>query len=128
VLSMKVRSSWNRPVLQVAPLRNLECFLEVFLRALLVMASATGCAAVVSPARAPTEADFAAIQPGMRSQEVLDRFGRPTSVFGVRQEDLTIWNYRFNRSDCIIHQASVRPDGSVRDSGTASDPACARPD
>src|SRR5215212_4503028 len=79
------------------------------LSALLMMASATGCAGVVSPERAPTEADFATIQPGMRSQEVVGRFGRPTWVFGVRQEDLTIWNYRFNRSDCIIYQVSVRP-------------------
>ena len=93
-----------------------------------MMASATGCAGVVSPERAPTEADFATIQPGMRSQEVVGRFGRPTWVFGVRQEDLTIWNYRFNRSDCIIYQVSVRPDGTVRDGGTAWDPACARPD
>ena len=96
--------------------------------ALLMLTGVAGCAAMTSAGKSPTESDFATIQAGMRSQEVLDRFGRPTWVFGVRQEDLTIWNYRFNRSDCIIYQVSVRPDGTVRDSGTASDPACARPD
>ena len=58
---------------------------------------------------------------------MLARFGPPTWAFGVRQENLTIWNYRFNRNDCIIYQVSVRPDGSVRDAGTGYDPACDGP-
>jgi hypothetical protein len=76
---------------------------------------------------APTEADFATIRPGMTSKEILDRFGRPTWAFGVRQENLTIWNYRFNHSGCIIYQVSVRPEGTVRDAGSAWDPACDGP-
>ncbi len=88
---------------------------------------AAGCAAPGPLGHMPTETDFAAIQPGMSSQEVLARFGRPTWVFGVRQENLTIWNYRFNHNDCIIYQVSVRPDGSVRDAAPGYDPACDGP-
>ena len=91
------------------------------------LAAAAGCAAPGSLGRAATEADFMAIQPGMSGQEVLARFGPPTWVFGVRQENLAIWNYRFNRNDCIIYQVSVRPDGTVRDAGTGLDPACDGP-
>lgn len=87
-----------------------------------------GCTAIATAGRAPTEADFATIQPGMTRQQVVDRFGPPTWTFGVRQEDLTILNYRFNRNDCIIYQVSVRPDGTVRDAGTGWDPRCDGPD
>ena len=82
-----------------------------------------GCAAVVSAPR-PREADFAAIEPGMHREEVLSRLGPPTWAFGVRQENLTIWNYRYRPTDCWIYQISVRPDGTVRDAGQGWDPAC----
>jgi len=95
--------------------------------AVVLVIGGTGCAALPPVGRAPTEADFATIQPGMTGQEVLNRFGRPTWMFGVRQENLTIWNYRFNRNDCIIYQVSVRPEGTVRDAGSAWDPACDGP-
>jgi hypothetical protein len=87
-------------------------------------AMAMGCTVVGSLPPARTEADFAAIKPGMTAQEVLARFGPPTWQFGVRQENLTIWNYRYNPFDCVIWQVSVRPDGTVRDSGSGWDPAC----
>ena len=51
-----------------------------------------------------------------------------TWVFGVRQENLSIWNYRYSRTDCIIYQVSMRPDGTVRDSAQGYDPACDRGD
>ncbi len=86
-----------------------------------------GCAAFpVAPAL--TERDFATIQPGMTSSQILARFGPPTWVFGVWQEHLSIWNYRYNRNDCIIYQVSVRPDGTVRDAAQGYDPACDRGD
>jgi hypothetical protein len=88
------------------------------------LAAGAGCTVVGSMPRAPTEADFAVIQPGMSAQEVLARFGPPTWTFGVRQENLTIWNYRYNPFDCVIYQVSMRPDGTVRDAGTGYDPAC----
>ncbi len=87
-----------------------------------------GCAAYGPFPPALTERDFATIQPGMTSSEVVARFGRPTWVFGVRQENLSIWNYRYDRNDCIIYQVSVRPDGTVRDAAQGYDPACDRGD
>ena len=95
--------------------------------ALLVAAAAAGCAGYGPAGPAPTEADFASIRPGTRSEEVLARFGRPTWAFGVRQENLTIWNYRYDRHACIVYQVSVRPDGTVRDVGTGPDPWCDGP-
>ena len=89
--------------------------------------SLAACAGFPARGPMPTEADFATIQPGMTSQQVLARFGRPTWVFGVRQENLTIWNYRYNRSDCVFYQVSIRPDGTVRDAAPGSDPACDGP-
>jgi len=71
-----------------------------------------------------TESDLASIQPGMTQEAVVARLGPPTWVFKVRQEDLTIMNYRYNRNECVIYQVSVRPDHTVRDAGSAQDPAC----
>ena len=102
-----------------APLR-----LSTALAGLVVM---TGCSYLPPVGSALTEADFDTIRPGMTDQQVLSRFGPPTWAFGVRQENLTIWNYRFNPSGCIIYQVSVRPDGTVRDGGSTWDPACDGP-
>ena len=98
--------------------------------ALLSVLAAAGCAAIVPlGASRPmlSEADFATIRPGMTRDEVLARFGRPTWIFGVRQENLSIWNYRYNRNDCFIYQVSMRPDGTVRDASQGYDPACDAP-
>ena len=96
--------------------------------ALLLAVAAAGCAGMASvPASRPTYTHTADIRPGMTSQDVLNRFGRPNWTFGVRQENLTIWNYRFNPSECLIYQVSVRPDGTVRDAGPSLDPACDGP-
>lgn len=101
---------------------------SVFRIAVLISASGLAACSAFGPARpALTEADFATITPGTTQDQVLGRFGRPTWIFGVRQENLSIWNYRFNRSDCIIYQVSVRPDGTVRDASPAYDPACDGP-
>ena len=80
--------------------------------------------APIGSAPAASEKDFATIQPGMTRDQVIARFGPPTWSFGVRQEQLTIMNYRYSHSSCVIYQVSVRPDGTVRDAGPASDPAC----
>ena len=97
---------------------------------LLPVLAAAGCAMIVplgATRPMPTEADFATIRPGMTRDEVLARFGRPTWIFGVRQENLSIWNYRYNRNDCFIYQVSMRPDGTVRDASQGYDPACDGP-
>ncbi len=90
-------------------------------------AATAGCAGGVAPGRGPMEADFVALQPGMTREQVLSRVGPPNWIFGVRQENLAIWNYRHDRSSCLIYQVSVRPDGTVRDVGTSPDPACDGP-
>ena len=87
-------------------------------------AAIAGCTGLVAPGRGPVEADFLALQPGMTRAQVLSRVGHPNWVFGVRQENLSIWNYRYDRSSCLLYQVSVRPDGTVRDVGTSPDPAC----
>lgn len=94
-----------------------------------------GCAALVLSActgmvtgPSVTEKDFATIQPGMTRDQVVSRFGPPTWTFGVRQENLTILNYRYSHSSCTIYQVSVRSDGTVRDAASAPDPACDVPD
>jgi len=93
---------------------------------LLAALAVTACTAFpVAPYA--TEADFAAIQPGMTRAQVEARFGRPTWTFGVWQESLTILNYRYSHSACTIYQVSVRPDGTVRDAGPAWDPKCDGP-
>lgn len=94
---------------------------------LVLALAAAGCTAFGTLPPARSEADFATIKPDTRSEDVLARFGRPTWIFGVRQENLSIWNYRYNRNDCVIYQVSVRPDGSVRDAAPGYDPACDGP-
>ena len=91
---------------------------------LLAVLAAAGCSTLQSSRPALSESDFAAIQPGMTRDQVLARYGPPTWTFGVWQEHLTIWNYRYSHSACIVYQVSMRPDGTVRDAGTAPDPAC----
>jgi len=91
------------------------------------VAAFAGCAGMVAPVRGPVEADFNALQPGMTREQVLARVGRPNWIFGGRQENLSIWNYRHDRSSCLIYQVSVRPDGTMRDVGTSPDPACDGP-
>jgi hypothetical protein len=94
-----------------------------FVAALLVLSACTAVRAVPSA----TEADFAAIRPGMTRDQVLARFGPPAWSFGVRQENLTIMNYRYSYGSCTIYQVSVRPDGTVKDASPAWDPACDQP-
>lgn len=85
------------------------------------------CGSLGAARIAPTEADFAALQPGMSGEAVLARVGAPTWRFGVRQEGLTIWNYRYNRNDCVIYQVSMRPDNTMKDAAPGYDPACDGP-
>ena len=95
--------------------------------AILAVLAAAGCTVTANFRPPPSEADLATIQPGWTRDQVLARVGPPTWVFGVRQENLSIWNYRYNRADCIIYQVSMRPDGTVRDASQGYDPACDGP-
>lgn len=89
-----------------------------------VLAASLAACASVQFAKTPTESALSSIGEGMTRDEVLARVGPPTWTFRVRQESLTIWNYRYNRNDCLIYQISMRPNGTVRDAGISQDPAC----
>ncbi len=83
---------------------------------------------LVSSRQVLTEADFAAIKPGMTGAEVLMRIGHPTWVFGVGRQHLTVWNYRFAAPlGCVVFQVSVSDAGLVTDAAQGYDPACDGP-
>ena len=67
------------------------------------------------------------IQPGMTSDEVIQRLGYPYYRFGVRQDNATIWNYRMRYGSCLIYQVSILPNGIVKDASEGPDPACDGP-
>ena len=72
-----------------------------------------------------TEANFATIEPGMSSQDVRMRLGRPAHVFNVGWQHLQVWNYRFFGGDCVWFQVSIgNADQRVTQAGTGYDPAC----
>jgi hypothetical protein len=89
-----------------------------------LLVALAGCSSIPSAGPAPTEEALSTLSPGMTRDEVLARVGPQTWTFKVRQEDLTIWNYRYSHSACLIRQVSMRPDGTVRDTGTTFDPGC----
>ena len=89
-----------------------------------VLAALLAACAGLQATKTPTESALSSIGEGMTRDEVLARVGPPTWTFRVRQESLTIWNYRYNRNDCLIYQISMRPNGTVRDAGVSQDPAC----
>ncbi len=75
-----------------------------------------------------TEENFAAIEPGMSSQDVRMRLGRPAHVFNVGWQKLQVWNYRFFGADCVWFQVSIsNADQRVTQAGNGYDPACDGP-
>ena len=72
-----------------------------------------------------SEANFATSEPGMSSQDVRMRLGRPAHVFSVGWQNLQVWNYRFFGGDCVWFQVSIgNVDQRVTQAGTGYDPAC----
>jgi len=75
-----------------------------------------------------TEANFWNITPGMSSNDVRMRLGRPANVFYVPWQQLQVWSYRFATGDCVWFQVSVsQAAGQVTESGIGTDPACDGP-
>jgi hypothetical protein len=75
-----------------------------------------------------TEENFATITPGLSSQEVRLRLGRPADVFGVPYQKLHVWNYRYIAGDCRWFQVSLRDaDQRVTEASLGPDPACDGP-
>lgn len=85
--------------------------------------------ALVSSRQVLTEQNFWNITPGMSSDEVRMRLGRPSWVFGAGwQEHVQVWNYRYAGGDCVWFQIAIRDtDRKVRDASMGQDPACDGP-
>lgn len=66
---------------------------------------------------------FYEIVPGMRSEELRYRFGRPSHVNGIWR-GATVWSWRYESPFCQWFQVTVEPDGTVRDAGFGPDPLC----
>jgi hypothetical protein len=72
------------------------------------------------------DAHFAAVRPGMPSQELLSELGHPSETWGVRYHGQTVWSYRYANNDCLWFSVGVSPVGVVEDSGFGNDPRCQR--
>jgi hypothetical protein len=66
---------------------------------------------------------FNQVVPGMTSDELLFRFGRPSHVNGIWR-GATVWSWRYESPFCQWFQVTVEPDGQVRDAGYGPDPLC----
>jgi hypothetical protein len=76
-----------------------------------------------------TEQNFAKIQPGMTTDEVLALLGRPAEITGYGwHERRNAWGYRYWNSFCQWFQIGVNLQGKVVDSSYATDPICERRD
>ena len=74
------------------------------------------------------EAHFADIAAGMTSLDVRMRLGRPSHVFNVGWQRLTVWNYRWWAGDCVWFQVSIsQASDQVTEAGYGTDPACDAP-
>jgi len=75
-----------------------------------------------------TEENFATITPGLTSNEVRMRLGRPADVFGVPYQKLHVWNYRYFGGDCRWFQVSLSDaEQRVTEASLGADPACDGP-
>lgn len=70
-----------------------------------------------------TEAEFAKVQPGQRSDDLLWMLGRPSETQAIMR-GATLWEYRYFVNACFWFVVTVEPDGTVRDSGYTPDPRC----
>jgi hypothetical protein len=66
---------------------------------------------------------FNQVVPGMTSEELRFRFGRPSHVNGIWR-GATVWSWRYESPFCQWFQVTVEPDGHVRDAGYGPDPLC----
>jgi hypothetical protein len=125
----------SSPTLMIAglPLRRMAlasstptgCHMKLSI--VICMASLAGCSSL-SPRAPLTESSFSQVHPGMTSDQVVSRLGPPTWTYRVRQDRMTILNYRFDWNGCIVYSVSVLPNGVVRDVGPQEDPRCDKPD
>lgn len=70
------------------------------------------------------EVHFDAIRAGITHDELRQRLGSPSRVWGVRYHDQTVWSYRFESPFCRIFNVGITPDGIVEDTSYGPDPVC----
>ncbi|MFO1340645.1 MAG: hypothetical protein U1F53_20895, partial [Burkholderiaceae bacterium] len=71
-----------------------------------------------------SEAQFNQIVPGMTTDELRLRIGRPGEVMGIWR-GATVWSWRYETPFCQWFRVTVEPDGRhVRDSGYGPGPLC----
>jgi hypothetical protein len=70
-----------------------------------------------------TEARFELVVPGMHSDELRRRLGRPSDVAGIWR-GASVWSWRYETPFCQWFRVTVEPDGTVRDAGYGPDPLC----
>jgi len=65
------------------------------------------------------------IEPGLTTQDVLMRVGHPVSTQRFPRQQVEVWNYRYNASDCRLwFQITIGFDGRVVSGGQGNDPRC----
>jgi outer membrane protein assembly factor BamE (lipoprotein component of BamABCDE complex) len=65
------------------------------------------------------------IASGMTKEEVLMRIGHPVTSQTYPRQQVEVWNYRYNASDCRLwFQITIGQDGKVISGGQGIDPRC----
>lgn len=67
---------------------------------------------------------FAAVKPGMSSQELLNWLGPTAEMRRLAIEDRRLWFWRFETNDCVWFAVTLDREGRVLDAGEAPDPLC----
>lgn len=67
------------------------------------------------------------ITPGLTTEDVLMRVGRPGSTIPIKRQQLVVWNYRYPTNDCLWFQISIGDDGRVISGSQGIDPQCDAP-
>jgi hypothetical protein len=82
---------------------------------------------VIAARQVLNERHFAEVQglaPGMSQDEMLRTLGRPGERKHGGWQGGEVWSWRYPTNDCLWFQASVGPDGVVRNAAYGIDPRC----
>lgn len=71
-----------------------------------------------------TESNFSQITPGMASDEVRQRLGRPGEVQGLGRSRGLVWSYRYENHFCQWFQVELTQEQLVRSAGYGQPPEC----
>lgn len=74
------------------------------------------------------ESNFSLITPGMTSDEVRQRLGRPSETQGLGRSRGAVWSYRYENQFCQWFQVEIAQDQKVRSTGYGEPPECNKRD